>query len=165
MKNLVTRKEWGARRPKETTALRPDAVRYLVVHYSASDADERALHKNCAARVRGMQTYHMDVKGWNDIAYNWVVCKHGYIFRGRGWAIRSAATGKANGFTVAVCFLGNDTPKRSDPGSKGFAAIKEVWRFVVRNGPKVAGARGHRDFMSTACPGDELYDFAHSLTK
>ncbi len=165
MKNLVTRKQWGARPAKHIDPLSPSAIKFLVVHYSASDADEQADHANCASRVKGIQRYHMDTQGWSDIAYNWLVCKHGYIFRGRGWAVRSAATGPANSFTVAVCFLGDDTKNRNDAGPAGRDAIREVWRFVCRNGPNVEAGRGHRDFMSTSCPGDELYAFAHSLRK
>lgn len=160
---VVTRKEWGARRPKTTTSLLPEDVDFLVVHYSAADADEQALHRNCAERVRGIQNYHMDHNGWNDIAYNWLVCKHGYIFRGRGWRVMSAATLGANGFTVAVCFLGDDTAGRDDVTAGGRDAILEVWEFVQRNGENVEGVRGHRDFTATSCPGDQLYRYAHSL--
>lgn len=169
MKNLVTRRGWGARPPRSTVRLGSEAVRFLVVHYSASDADEQADHANCAARVRGIQYYHTHptpddpTKPWSDIAYNWLVCKHGYIFRGRGWGVRSAATGRANDFTVAVCFLGDDTVNRDDVTDAGRAAIREVHRFVKVQAPHLEGVRGHRDFMRTGCPGDQLYAFAHSL--
>ena len=64
---LVSRKQWGARPPKAVSPLRP--TRGVVVHYSASDADEQSRHKNCALRVRAIQRYHMETRGWNDIAY------------------------------------------------------------------------------------------------
>ena len=163
MKNLVTRKAWGARPPRDTTYLDPREVKYLVVHYTASNADEQADHANCAARVRGVQNYHMDANGWSDIAYNWVVCKHGYIFRGRGWKVRSAATGPANGYTVAVCFLGDDTQNSDDVTAAGRAGIQEVHAFVKRNAPNLIAVRGHRDFMSTSCPGDQLYAWLKGL--
>ncbi len=163
--HLVTRAAWGARRPRSTTPLAESAVRFLVVHYSGMHSDEQADHRNCASRVRGIQRYHMDTKRWHDIAYNWLVCKHGYIFRGRGWRVRSAATGPANGYSVAVCFLGDDVTGRDDVTELGRAAIRGVFAFVARNGPHLEGARGHRDFMDTACPGDELERFARSLRR
>ncbi|MCR4340092.1 MAG: N-acetylmuramoyl-L-alanine amidase [Gemmatimonadaceae bacterium] len=163
LQHLVTRKAWGARPPRSTSRLAPAAVRYLVVHYSAMDADEQVSHVNCPGRVRGIQNYHMDSHGWADVAYNWVVCKHGYIFRGRGWRVRSAATGPANGFSVAVCFLGDDTRGRDDATAAGREAIRSVHRFVGAHAPNLEGVRGHRDFMATSCPGDELYRFARSL--
>ena len=150
MKNLVYRKQWGARAPVQRTALAAAAVRYFVVHYSAADADEQANHAICAARVKGIQRYHMDTQGWSDIAYNWLVCKHGYIFRGRGWKVRSAATGEANDYTVACCFLGDDTANRDDVTAAGREAIYEVWRFVGDRAPNLQDARGHRDFMPTS---------------
>ncbi len=166
---LVTRRQWGARPPRYVVRLAPELVRFLVLHYSGMDADEQADHANCAGRVRGIQRYHTSptpqdpTKPWADIAYNWIVCKHGYVFRGRGWLARSAATGPANGFSVAVCFLGDDSAGRDDVTELGRDAIREVLAFVKRNAPNLEGVRGHRDFMSTTCPGDQLARFAHSL--
>lgn len=161
---VVTREAWGARPAGNVNVLPPRDIRFLVVHYSASDADEQAEHRNCAARVRGIQAYHMDTKGWRDIAYNWIVCKHGAIFRGRGIGVRSAATGAANSYTYAVCFLGDDTANRDDVTDEGREALREVWRFVKAQCVNVEGVRGHRDFMPTKCPGAELYHFARQLS-
>lgn len=166
--NLVTRTAWGALPAKARTPQRPEAVRFLVVHYSAMDADEQAAHRNCAGRVRGIQRYHMTSDqltpgGASDIGYSWVVCKHGYVFKARGFRVLPAATGGANSFTQAVCFLGNDSAGRDDVTPKGRAAIREVLAFLERNAPNLEGVRGHRDFGSTTCPGAELYAFVKRL--
>lgn len=166
--NLVTRKEWGAVAPKSRTPQAPEAVRFLVIHYSAMDADEQALHRNCAARVRGIQRYHMTSDqltpgGAADIGYSFLVCKHGWVFKGRGFRVMPAATGGANSYTQAVCFLGNDTAGRDDVTPKGREAIREVLAFLKRNAKNLEGVRGHRDFGSTSCPGAELYAFARKL--
>jgi hypothetical protein len=110
-----------------------------------------------------VQNFHMDGRGWNDIAYNWLVCKHGYVFRGRGWAVRSAATGATNSESVAVCFLGDDVVNRDDVTDAGREQIRRVFEFVKQHSPNFRGTYGHRDFMNTSCPGDELYRFAHHL--
>jgi hypothetical protein len=166
---VIYRVEWGARPATEKTRLLPDAVKHLVIHYSAADADEQANHANCAARVRAIQNFHMSpspsdpTKPWSDIAYNWLVCKHGYIFRGRGWGYRSAATGTANSFTVACCFLGDDTKGRADVTPEAKQAIRSVYAYVKKWTPRKVTAKGHRDFMATSCPGDELYAFLKTL--
>ena len=162
---VVSRKQWGARPPKQRTLLAVSAVDALVVHYSASNADEQALHENCAGRVRAIQTYHMDGQDWSDIAYNWLVCKHGSIFRGRGWPVMPAATYGHNRHTVAICFLGNDTKGRADVTKEAERAIREVYAFVKARTPQDIGATGHRDFVATSCPGDELYAFVESLDR
>ena len=160
--NLVSRRRWGARTPKCVSPLPPADITTLVFHYSAADADEQADHAKCAGRVRGIQTFHMDGRGWCDIAYSFVVCRHGYTFAGRGWDTRTAATGPANGFSLAVCFLGNDTPARADVTPTARVELEAVARrFRARYGP-AAHYKGHRDYMATTCPGDELYRFIHS---
>lgn len=153
---------------KARTPQNPAAVRFLVVHYSAMNADERELHAECAARVRGIQRYHMTSDqltpgGASDIGYSWLVCRHGYVFKGRGWRVMPAATGGANSYTVAVCFLGNDTAGRADATPAARGAITHVAEFVRRNAPNFEGIRGHRDFGATTCPGDELYAFLQRL--
>ena len=34
-------------------------------------------HTRCTGVVRSIQSFHMDGNGWNDIAYNFLVCPHG----------------------------------------------------------------------------------------
>lgn len=167
---LVTRREWGARSARSVTPLDRAAVRFLVVHYSAMNADEQRAHADCAARVRGIQRFHMESDqlapgGGADVGYSWLVCKHGYVFAGRGLKRRQAATGPANGFSVAVCFLGDDSAGRDDVTPAGRRALRELVAFLQRNAPNLEGVRGHRDFMSTSCPGDELYRYVQTLDR
>jgi hypothetical protein len=159
---LVTRRAWGAKEPRGFTQLSARAIDTLVFHYSAADSDEQSDHANCPGRVRGVQAFHMGPqRGWSDIAYNFLVCKHGYVFEGRGWGIRSAATGNANDHTLAVCFLGDDTKGRDDVTNAGRQGLVDIAHsFVVKYGQ--TRMKGHRDFMSTACPGDEIYGFVTS---
>jgi hypothetical protein len=97
----------------------------------------------------------MGTKGWCDIAYNFLVCKHGYIFEGRGWSRKSGATGDANSHTIAICFLGDDTAGRDDVTAYGRSALAEwINLAITKTGAKTV--KGHRDYMSTSCPGDEL---------
>jgi hypothetical protein len=159
---FVTRAAWGARAPESTTRL--SNISHVVFHYTAANADEQADHRNCASRVRGVQRYHMDHNGWNDIAYNFVVCKHGYIFEGRGFWNRSAATGHANGYTVAVCFLGDDSVGHDDVTSLGRDALVSITKSIQSRWRKELGYKGHRDYMSTTCPGNEIIGFIRSPT-
>lgn len=164
MRNLVTRAEWGARDPRKLTTREPELIRWLVVHYSAAARHARNDHRECAGIVRGIQAFHMDANGWDDIGYTWLFCRHGYIFRGRGWRAVPAATSGVNTVSVAACFLGADATDRLDVTPEAKAALREIWAFCQRNAPNVRGVRGHRDFNPTACPGDELYRFARSLS-
>lgn len=157
---LVTREAWAAEAPRavKVPVLQPQ---YLVVHYTGFNGDEQAKHDACAARVRGIQHYHQDVKGWADIAYNHLVCKHGYVFEGRGFGVMTAATFGFNAVTQAVCFLGDDTANRDDVTAAGREALVDISRVYARKF-KLKVGYGHRDFVATACPGDELYRYVKS---
>ena len=159
---VVSRLEWGAKAPNCQTMLPLSRVDTIVYHYTASDADEQALHANCATRVRGIQTFHQNTRGWCDIAYNYVVCKHGFVFIGRGPGVKSAATGDDNDHTIAVCFLGDDTANRDDVTAVGRRALGEIARDIQQRAGKKMIYKGHRDFMATSCPGDEIYKYVHS---
>jgi hypothetical protein len=128
------------------------------VHYSGMDSDEQTNHARCAGRVRGIQRYHMEEKGWLDIAYSQLVCKHGYVFVGRGYGIRTAANGTtaANDHYFAVCFLGDDTPRQSDLTRQARHALGELIRDYQRRYPRALHVRPHWAFTSTECPGREL---------
>lgn len=128
------------------------------------DSDEQDDHERCAGRVRGAQNYHMDEKGWADIAYNWLVCKHGYVFVGRGWGVRSAAQGTDDGNDQfhAVCFLGNDTDNRSDVTKHGRYALLQLLARNIERVPTADEIRPHNYFHDTPCPGHELESFARN---
>jgi hypothetical protein len=122
------------------------------------NADEQRLHRNCAARVRGMQRFHMETRGWLDVAYNHVFCRHGYVFVGRGFGARSAANGTndANDHYFAVCFLGDDSAGRADVTPEARRALRQLIAEYRRRYPKATQVRPHSDFVATQCPGDEL---------
>lgn len=130
----------------------------MAVHYSGMNADERRLHVNCAARVRWMQRYHMEENDWLDIAYNHVFCRHGFVFVGRGFGVRSAANGTkdANDHYFAVCFLGDDSVGRADVTPQARRALEGLIAEYRRRYPKAREVRPHSDFFATECPGDEL---------
>jgi hypothetical protein len=122
------------------------------------NSDEQANHANCAGRVRGVQRYHMEDKGWLDIAYSQLVCKHGFVFVGRGHGIRTAANGttRANDHYFAICFLGDDTRGRDDVTRAGRRALGELIRDYRRRYPRALHVRPHSAFVPTDCPGREL---------
>lgn len=155
--NLVTRSQWGARSPKTRTFLVTSQQRGTAVHYTGSAAEAKSDHALCDNVVRSIQNFHMDDRGWADIAYSFLVCIHGYVFEGRGRGIRTAAQGTNDGNDAyhAVCFMGGDLPGRADVTSAGLRAIKDAVNHC-NAWAGVKGVRPHSSFHSTECPGDEL---------
>lgn len=139
----------------------PDGV---AIHYSAADADEQANHANCAGRVRGIQNFHMDDRGWCDVAYSFLVCAHGYVYEGRGFAKRTAAQGTNHGNDryLAVCVLANDDRDELELNAAVRQGLIDIRRAILERHPRGRETKGHRDFNNTPCPGDEIYRWVTS---
>ena len=149
---LVTRKEWGARAPKGSSKFTPSfgsTVHWEGPHMGTFD------HTRCATKVRGIQAFHMDSRGWTDIAYSGVVCPHGYVFEGRGFYVRTAANGtnQGNSSAYAWCYLGGENDGYTREGD---VAMKTILDYADRNGGAGPGRNCHRDWKPTKCPGDEI---------
>lgn len=144
--DIVSRAEWGARPPDHQTTT--DAVEAWL-HHTAGNAYGPAY-------MRGMQRFHMDVRGWSDIAYNFVVDPtDNVVYEGRGGGIRPGAQRGHNTGTLAICVMGDWRDRAPDPSL--LETLAELMVFLRSEGwaPKYFDG-GHRDApgQSTSCPGD-----------
>jgi N-acetylmuramoyl-L-alanine amidase len=150
--NVITRDMWGAK-PNKTKFSKLGEVKGLVVHWSAYPI---AVGNQAEMdQVKKIQALHQNDRGWNDIAYNFLVGDTGQIYEGRGWGNRSAAQGGNsreeinfnNKHYVAVCWLGGINPA-DKPSAKAIESVK--WLYSQVKGE----LRPHSSFKQTACPGD-----------
>ena len=149
---IVSRGEWGARAPRSVTALHnPPGVTF---HYVGPRYGPFS-HASCASKVRAIQAFHMDSRGWSDGAYNMVACPHGYAFVLRGRDVRSAANGTnaGNSGSHAICALLGD----GDTITDGLLLALHRARDYLMGGGTGPRAWGHRDWKATGCPGNPLY--------
>jgi hypothetical protein len=173
---MITRGSWGAKRDNGCDDP-PDYPRYgsttqgIVLHHSAgSNSYSKG---QSASIVRAMQKYHMSGRGWCDIGYNFLVDKYGQVFEGRtGGAdrqVRGSHAGEStvNEQTMGVSLMGNLDKVKPSAAMKN-ATVKLVgWRVgttympakgTVKIGPKTLNIiSGHRNVVSTACPGKHGY--------
>lgn len=148
MVDIVTRQQWGARRP---TSVKQIAVptRELWLHHTAGAG-------NGASGVRATQRYHMDTKGWSDIAYSYLVDADGTVYEGRGPAVAGAHTRNHNSISHAICAIGDY--QQEQPTERLVHSIARLVRHGHERGWWPATLTGgHRDVGSTACPGQHLY--------
>lgn len=147
-----SRAAWHARAPRSRTALRPTFG--VTVHYEGVDLGAYS-HDRCAGLVRGIQAFHMDQRGWVDIAYSCLVCRHGETWEGRWAGVRTAANGTnaGNDAALAVCALLGPNDQVSDELVEGIAHAA----VMLRRAGTPSGVNGHRDWKPTACPDSDLY--------
>ena len=111
----VTRAQIGLRAPNGSHSLVPSQVKNTAFHYPGTAnpinaVGDAGFRRVCSA-LRGWQTYHMDTRGWSDIAYCIAVDQVGRAYTLRGINIRSAANGGAQvnlEYGAILLVLGNN---------------------------------------------------------
>lgn len=157
---FVTRAEAGLRKPKSISRNISPGDGGVALHYGGP-AQRLHNHADCVTRWRQWQDFHMDSRGWADIAYTMGVCQHGFVFAGRGAGIRTAANGTnyGNQNFYAVCWLGGE-------GQTPTQLALDAFEWAVLNLRKTGAGRAvrpHQFFKGTACPGGHLVAHAGRL--
>ena len=147
-----TRAQWGARPASYATPLDWAKVRHLILHYPGTRSPIGTDVEAIARALRGWQDYHMDNRGWSDIAYNAAVDQLGRVWELRGLDRRDGATAGMGGVSMSVLgIIGNDEA----PTEAMQRAVLRVFAEGTRRAR--AARRGwHSMFSSTTCPGDKL---------
>jgi peptidoglycan hydrolase-like protein with peptidoglycan-binding domain len=132
----------------------------IAVHYTGSIWPLPILHGNCADYVRGIQEEHLAGE-YSDIAYNYLVCRHGYIYIGRGYQYQSGANGTDFGNTTyyAICGLTGvlDGPVLIPGFTPALVpAVQRVATHLQSLGAAANDIIGHGDIPGndTWCPGN-----------
>ena len=184
------REDWGLFLPPVGPLVEeaPGDVRFLLVHHTASaNAYEPDDVPGAIAAVRRL---HVEQRGWNDIAYNFLIDRFGGVWEGRAGSlarpVRGDATGGSQGFAILCCLIGEFTSE--PPTFEAQAALTALlaWladtydidtapgsttRFTSRGSNRwPAGTEvttttiaGHRDMSATACPGDACYPIVRDV--
>ncbi|MCB1256309.1 MAG: N-acetylmuramoyl-L-alanine amidase [Microthrixaceae bacterium] len=170
------RSSWGAVAPKEAPAY-ASSVSFGVVHHS--DSGNSYSQAQVPGIIRGIQAFHMNGRGWNDIGYNFVVDKYGGVWEGRGGgADRPVIGAHAAGFnsgSVGVMVLGDYTATAPSAAARESVARVIGWKLAHYDADPTASVTytpgsgspkyavgvpvtipavvGHGDVGQTACPG------------
>lgn len=153
---MVTRAEWGARAPKCDGALHTPYR--MTFHETVTTNGETG---NAAkARMRQMQAFHQDGRGWCDIGYHFSIDAAGKIHRGRTTTQRTGShVGSQNSGNIGISLMGTyatvQPPQvQLDGLMDAFAWLAETWGIDVNGG----NIRGHREWpgQATSCPGETV---------
>ena len=149
---VVSRAQWGARNTGPCgSSHRPQ---YLTIHHTATPNNDSFTP---AARMRQMQAYHIDNRGWCDFGYHFTVGIDGRVYQGRDPDATGAHVGDWNTNNVGISVVGTftDTPPRQTQ----LDALTDISRWVVnRYGiPRSRNnIRGHKEWpghTTNSCPG------------
>lgn len=158
--------DWGSRTEyADYTKLpfRPDKV---VIHYGGWTTQIVGVEDE-KDRLRRWQRYHIDGRGWTDIAYNFAVGDSGSVYRLRGYNRSGAQSGDyepdgipENHEAIGVVWIGGaPKPENGGPYSPSEQAYAAMGRLVRE--ADMPTVLGHRQIKpgSTSCPGSYWQDW------
>ncbi len=153
---MVPREDWGAR-PPETERMIPHQIERLTVHHAGSQSGTTG-----PAQFRGWQNWHMDGKGWPDLAYHVIIGMDGTVYEGRNPAYRgdTGTSYDTTGHFLVVVEGNFEEDKPTAAQLESLAAVL-AWAAVFYDVAPSTIA-GHGDYAATSCPGANLEDDIHS---
>jgi N-acetylmuramoyl-L-alanine amidase len=181
---IIARSVWARGIAHPRVAPEYGAVRLAFVHHTENP--NGYLAGEVPAMLRAIFVFHREVRGWNDIGYNFVVDAFGRIFEARAGGIDEPVVGAhAGGYNLAstgVAVLGSFSSSPISAPARVALQRLLAWKLALHGVPaqgrvtvrvNPAGAvysrfpanapvslpriAGHRDADTTDCPGDALY--------
>jgi|GEM_PF-3685394 len=146
------RASWGARGPNCVSNHSPNRI---TIHHTVTPTNDSLSPQ---ARLRQIQSFHQDVRGWCDVGYHFLVSRDGRLWEGRPAGRLGTHVGGANTGNIGISFMGtHDTTAPTDAQLNAVASL--VAGLSTRYGIAINTSRvlGHRDQNSTSCPGNALY--------
>ena len=157
---IGSRSSWGAKSYNGS----PDyasGIKQAVVHHTSGSNSYSAA--DVPGIIRGIQAYHQQGRGWDDIGYNVVADKYGRLWQARGGDISKAVIGAHvaghNTGTFGISVLGTYGSKAPPKKTRDAVASAIAWKFSINGISKASSSNmvGHRDLGQTDCPGDAFY--------
>jgi hypothetical protein len=129
---ITSRAGWGADESKvdDPPTYNTD-VKGVFVHHTDGANDYSCA--DSASIVRGIYAYHVDVEGWNDIGYNFLVDKCGTVFEGRAGGtdlpVLGAHTYGWNRESTGIAVLGNYVSTTASQAALTSIARIAAWKL------------------------------------
>ncbi|CAH2103826.1 unnamed protein product [Euphydryas editha] len=153
---IVSRSDWLAEPvDRPLTVLKLPAPWVIITHTATESCHTQS---QCVLRVRLIQTFHIESRGWYDIGYNFLVGGDGSVYYGRGWDYEGAHTKGYNKYSIGIAFIG--TFNSNPPPKRQIEACKKLIKQGVQLNKIAKDYKlfAHRQLMSTLSPGDEVYN-------
>jgi hypothetical protein len=158
--DVVSRSGWGGRAPRCGSARH--TPNRITVHHTETPINPNV---SDAARMRQIQNFHIDGRGWCDVGYHLLIGVDGRIYQGRDENRRGAHAGSGNNNNnVGISFIGSfqsQLPNASqlEAGARAIRGVADEWGIAIDR----SHVFGHREMRSTDCPGQALFNFLPDL--
>lgn len=148
------RNSWGAQPPRG--AYVPHIPYRFAQHHSAGR--RTSTFAETVAELQFIQDFHQNGRGWQDIGYHFLLDDAGRIFQGVPEQFRGTHAGGNNTGNIGVCMLGNYHEPGVLPTTAQLDSVTALYAWLAfQYSVNIDSLFGHRDYNSTACPGDNVY--------
>lgn len=156
---IVTREQWGARATRCTGS--DSSKRRFAIHHTVTGSSDPA------RQMRGIQSFHMNTRGWCDVGYHFLIGSDGKVYEGRPLNLLGAHVGNNNSGNIGISFIGcfhSSGCSGLGPTRPSDAMVRASGRLLGTlsrlYGVSLSSTtvKGHRDHpgQTTSCPGDNL---------
>jgi hypothetical protein len=150
--DVHARADWGARAASCSSSL--GTPTRMAIHHTETPTNDSMTP---AARLRQIQSYHMDVKGWCDIGYHYLMSRDGQLWEGRRDTLLGAHAGGNNTGNLGVSVIGShDATPLTDTQLHSLASLLRGLSDTKGIALERSKIKGHREYNPTTCPGDAL---------
>lgn len=170
--NVITTNQWGAISAGPFEKTNP---KFIVIHHTANqnppNDPSKGTEQGGKQLARDIQKFHMNSNGWSDSGHNFLNTTGGILLEGRHGTLDAVKQGKCvqsaharqDGNKLAG---GNKSPGIENEGNfMTFHMGQKQWDSLVELCVSLCSScnispkniRGHKEFSSTACPGDWLF--------
>lgn len=164
--SIYTVEDWGARDPSGSIETLDQKPTQIIVHHTAGANSDDTSEEYAFQIAKSIQDFHMDDNGWTDTGQNFTTFRGGQTAEGRHGSLPAleggsqhvvgAHAGDQN--SVALGIENDGTYTDEDvPDALWTALVDLVTYMIDQYGIDTGEIYGHRDFMSTECPGEVLY--------
>ncbi len=148
---VIGRDGWGARSAGDE--LVAHTIARVTVHHTAVVLETNA---DAPAAIRRHQDFHIDFRGWPDLAYHYVIDAAGNVYEGRDPAFAGdTATEYDPTGHLLVCCEGHFGRQALPDAQRVSLEAMVAWALAAYDLAADTIA-GHGDYARTTCPGDAL---------
>lgn len=116
-------------------------IKEIIIHCTATSED---------ATLAAIKNYHVNVCGWSDIGYHFLIDKYGRVLHGRPIEQVGAHCKGHNAHSIGVAYIGGKDGKDTRTMLQK-NALRELVFWFRTIFPNVS-VRGHNEFSNKLCP-------------
>ncbi len=162
---------WGAQAPRGTISINNYRPSKILIHHTATANSTDYSQAHAFSLSRSIQQAHFN-NGWIDTGQHYTVSRGGYITEGRHRTLETLSGGSTfvmgshctgqNSYALGIENEGTYTS--TTPPSAQWNKLVDLCAYLCQTyGISSSALYGHRDFLSTQCPGDAFYAQLPSL--